>query len=167
MIQPRPPMGVDAVLPWHTLGEGWPTPAQRSAATRVPAADRVPAARSKLHGHRGISAYHPGYVEFLPLDAPYYYYPVSCGSDAQARGITTAFSRSAALADPDDPRQVVFTVLPGHGVVIAEKWVAGKAPLETIWEYMDAGYLVVERLIPQGVLTYEPGPDGRHHLREP
>jgi hypothetical protein len=29
---------------------------------------------------------------------------------------------------------------------------------------MDAGYVEVEPLVPQGPLTYEPGPDGRRYL---
>ena len=125
---------------------------------------RVPVTRSKLHGHRGVAAYHPDFVEFVPLTAPYYHYPVSCATDAQAEGIQDAFSRSVALQHPQDPRQVIFTVLPGHGTVIAEKWVEGKAPFQVIWEYMDAGYLQVDKGIPQGPMTYLPRPDGRMGL---
>lgn len=125
----------------------------------------VPVVRSKLHGHRGMAAYDPRWVEYVPLDAPYYRYPVSCGTDAQARGIRAAFARSEALQNPADARQVVFTVLPGHGVVIAEKWVPGKEPFQTIWEYMDSGALEVQNLIPQGPMEYIPGGDGRMVLR--
>jgi hypothetical protein len=126
---------------------------------------QVPVARSKLHGHRGVAAYHPGYVEFARLDQPYYHYPVSCATEAQAHGIRQAFGRAEALLNPADPRQVVFTVLPGHGVVLVEKWQAGKAPFQLIWEYMDAGYLQIEARVPQGWLTYELEADGRYHLR--
>lgn len=125
----------------------------------------VPVVRSKLHGHRGVGAYDPGRVEYVPLDPPYYHYLVSCATDAQARGIKAAFARSEALQDPDDPRQVVFTVLPGHGVVIVEKWVTGTAPFQVIWEHMDAGYLEVENDIPQGPMEYVPEEDGRMGLR--
>jgi hypothetical protein len=128
---------------------------------------QVPVARSKLHGHRGVAAYHPEHVEFVPLDSPYYHYPVSCATEAQAQGIRQAFARAEALLDPADPRQVVFTVLPGHGVVIAEKWHAGKAPFQLIWEYMDAGYLQIEAPVPQGWFSYELESDGRRHLRQP
>jgi len=128
---------------------------------------QVPVARSKLHGHRGVAAYHPKHVEYVPLDAPYYHYPVSCATEAQARGIRQAFSRSEALLNPSDPRKVVFTVLPGHGVVMVEKWLPGKDPFQLIWEYMDAGYLKIEAPVPQGWYTYEPGPDGHHHLQIP
>jgi hypothetical protein len=121
----------------------------------------VPAARSKLHGHRGIAAYHADYVEFVPLAPQYYHYIVSCATDAQAKGIEEAFSHSKVLQNPQDPRQVAFTVLPGHGTVIVEKWVEGKAPFQVIWEYMDAGYLEVDMRIPQGPMAYVPGPDGR------
>ena len=128
---------------------------------------QVPVARSKLHGHRGVAAYHPKHVEYVPLDAPYYHYPVSCATEAQARGIRQAFSRSQALLNPDDPRQIVFTVLPGHGVVMVEKWQPGKDPFQLIWEYMDAGYLEIEAPVPQGWYSFEPGPDGRRHLQIP
>lgn len=128
---------------------------------------QVPVARSKLHGHRGVAAYHPKHVEYVPLDAPYYHYPVSCATEAQAHGIRQAFARSEALVNPSDPRQVVFTVLPGHGVVMVEKWQTGKTPFQLIWEFMDAGYLEIEAPVPQGWYSYEPEPDGRLHLRTP
>jgi hypothetical protein len=127
----------------------------------------VPVVRSKLHGHRGISVYDPRQVEYVPLDQPFYHYLVSCATGAQAEGIKEAFARSEALRDLDDPRQIAFTVLPGHGVVIAEKWVPGKNPFQTIWEYMDAGYLVAESRVPQGPMTYAPDPDGRMVLQRP
>jgi hypothetical protein len=146
-------MDMDGVLPTITLDRAWGITAQ------------VPVVRSKLHGHRGIAAYDPRRVEYAPLDAPYYHYLVSCATDAQAQGIKEAFARSEALQRPDDPRQVVFAVLPGHGVVIVEKWVSGKAPFQIMWEYMDAGYLEVENLIPQGPMEYVPGADGRMLLR--
>lgn len=146
-------MDMDSPLPTITLDPAWGISAP------------VPVVRSKLHGHRGIGAYDPRYVEFTPLDPPYYHYLVSCGTDAQARGIKEAFARSEALQNPEDPRQVVFTVLPGHGTVIVEKWGLGKAPFQVMWEYMDAGYLEVENLIPQGPMEYISGPDGRMLLR--
>lgn len=146
-------MDMDGALPTIVLGPAWDTPAQ------------VPVVRSKLHGHRGIAAYDPRRVEYVPLDPSYYHYPVSCGTDAQARGIKEAFARSEALQNPEDPCQVVFTVLPGHGVVIVEKWVPGTVPFQVVWEYMDAGYLEVENLIPQGPMEYIPGSDGRMLLR--
>jgi len=121
--------------------------------------------RSKLHGHRGVRAYNPTLVEFAPLDPPYYHYLVSCATSAQAEGIKAAFGRAECLCNPDDPRQVAFTVLPGHGVVIAEKWVPGKRPFETIWEYMDAGHLKIDPCIPQGPMAYEIAEDGRATLK--
>jgi len=146
-------MDMDSALPTIALGSAWESPA------------RVPVVRSKLHGHRGIVAYDPRWVEYVPLDPPYYHYLVSCATDAQARGIKRAFARSEALQHPEDPRQVVFTVLPGHGILIVEKWVPGTAPFQVIWEHMDAGYLEVENRIPQGPMEYIPGPDGRMWLR--
>lgn len=140
---------MDEPLPWIELGEGWDMHAS------------VPIVRSKLHGHRGIKSYDPHYVEYIPLDPPYYSYPVSCATNAQAQGIKAAFSRSETLTNPEDPRQLAFTVLPGHGVVIVEKWVPGKAPFQAIWESMDAGYLVVEPLVPQGRMDYRQVEGGR------
>jgi hypothetical protein len=147
-------MDMDGPLPSIDLGPAWGTSA------------RVPVARSKLHGHRGIAAYDPRRVEYVPLDPPYYHYLVSCATDAQARGIKRCFARSEALQHPDDPRQVAFTVLPGHGVVIVEKWVVGAAPFQVMWESMDAGYLQVENRIPQGPMAYVPGPGGRMVLEK-
>lgn len=120
----------------------------------------VPMARSKLHGHRGIAAYHPDRVEYVPMGEPYFHYLVSCGTYAQAHGVADAFARSRALNDLDDPRHVVFTILPGHGVFIVEKWVDGTQPFQTIWEYFDAGYLCVSRDIPQGYMEYVRDADG-------
>jgi hypothetical protein len=142
-------MGMDHELPTvtRTLSDNAPT--------------KLPVLRSKLHGHRGIAAYHPRFVEYAPLDEPFYHYLVSCATDAQARGIQDAFARAEALQNPQDPHEVAFAVLPGHGTVIVEKWVEGKAPFQIIWEYMDAGYLQVDNRIPQGPMAYAPGADGR------
>ncbi len=120
----------------------------------------APVIRSKLHGHRGIAAYDPRWVEYVPMATPYQHYPVTCSTKAQARGIKAAFERAEALQNPDDPRQLVFTVLPGHGAVIVEKWVEGTEPLQVIWEYMDAGYLQVDSRVPQGPISYVPASDG-------
>ena len=143
---------MDSVLPRLTLDASWQEE------------HSVPIVRSKLHGHRGVRAYDPRYVEYAPLAAPYYHYLVSCATAAQAEGIKGAFGRAESLRDPEDPRQVVFTVLPGHGTVIVEKWVAGKAPFETIIEYMDAGRIEIDNRVPQGPLSYQPGQDGRLYL---
>jgi len=146
-------MDMDSSLPTITLDPAWDVIAQ------------VPVARSKLHGHRGVAAYDPRRVEYVPLEPEYYHYPVSCATDAQAWGVKGAFARSEAMQNPDDPRQVAFTVLPGHGVVIVEKWVPGTVPFQVIWEYMDAGYLQVENRIPQGPMEYARGADGRMVLQ--
>ncbi|MDH5606427.1 MAG: hypothetical protein OEY93_06025 [Anaerolineae bacterium] len=121
----------------------------------------VPVIRSKLHCHRGVRAYDPDRVEYVPMDTPYHHYLVSCATEAQARGIKQAFSASESLLDPQDPRLAAFTILPGHGVLITEKWVEGKAPFQLIWEYMDMGYLEIDNFVPQGPLSYQLGPDGR------
>jgi hypothetical protein len=126
----------------------------------------VPVVRSKLHGHRGVEAYDPERVEHVHLQPSYYHYPVSCATGAQAEGIKEAFSRADSLQNQDDPRQLVFVLLPGHGVVIAEKWVPGKVPFQAIWEAMDDGTLVLDDRVPQGPIRFEPDESGRSVLRE-
>ncbi|MBL8723706.1 MAG: hypothetical protein JNK49_06640 [Planctomycetes bacterium] len=114
----------------------------------------VPVVRSKLHGHRGVAAYDPRSVEFAPLAAEFHDYLVSCSTQAQALAIADAFARSAALHDPEDPRQVVFTILPGHGLLMVEKWQPGLAPGAVLLAAMDSGQLEVAREVPQGHCRY-------------
>jgi hypothetical protein len=147
-------MEMDSVLPKIGLGREWGSP------------QLVPVVRSRLHGHRGVNAYDPRRVEHVYLDEPYYQYPVSCSTQAQVFAVRSAFARAEALQNPGDPRQIVFTLLPGHGVLIVEKWVAGKLPFELIWEAMDDDALQIHNLIPQGALTFHPGADGRMKLVE-
>lgn len=135
---------IDGALPWIELPPEWGI------------AEPVPVVRSKLHGHRGVAAYNPELVEFVPMQPVFSRYPVSCGTTAQANGIKDAFVRSVALRNPDDPRQLVFTILPTHGVFIVEKWVPGKAPFQAIWEAFDAGTLQISSLVPQGPHVFEP-----------
>ena len=130
-------------------------------------AGRVPVLRSKLHGHRGVASFDPRQVEFVPLDPAYHDYPVSCGTQAQAHGIQEAFRRSEAARSPNDPRRIVFTVLPGHGVVLGEMWSPGKAPFQLLWEAMDSGALELVSEVPQGRYTYRPrGPERLELLEE-
>jgi len=153
---------MDGDLPRIKLDPGWWDESGSHAHGGV----EVPVVRSKLHGHRGVSSFNPLKVEHVPLDTPYYHYPVSCSTEAQASAIVSAFARSEALTKPVDARAVVFTVLPGHGVVIAEKWVPGKAPFQVIWEYIDSGDLQISSLVPQGPLTYQSDQHGRMVLQE-
>jgi len=143
---------VDDLLPWIELSAEWNL------------AGKVPVIRSKLHGHRGVAGYDPEHVEFLPLDEPYYHYPVSCSTAGQAAGIRVAFSRARCLLDPDDPRTIAFTVLPGHGMLMVEKWIPGKAPFEHLIEAMDAKRIEIVNGVPQGSMSYSPDPDGRMRL---
>lgn len=147
-------MDMDSALPRIRLPSEWGI------------SDTVPVVRSKLHGHRSIASFDASRVEHVRLDPAYYHYPVSCATQAQAVGIKAAFARSEALNNPDDPRVIVFTLLPGHGVVIAEKWAHGKEPLQLIWEAMDEGTLEVSNVIPQGYLRYEHSVNGRMDLKE-
>lgn len=148
-------MGADQGLPTIELEPSWGISAE------------VPVVRSKLHGHRGVAGYDPRRVEYVPLDACYHHYLVSCATEAQAVGVKDAFARSEALPRPADPRQVVFTVLPGHGVIIVEKWAKGKAPFQLIWEHMDAGFLEIATRIPQGPMRYGKSSNGRMVLQIP
>jgi hypothetical protein len=115
----------------------------------------VPVIRSKLHGHRGVRLFDWTRAEYVPLPESYLYYPVSCSTDAQYRAVQEAFSNSYSLQNPQDPRQIVFTVLPGHGVVIVEKWVEGKAPFQVLWEAMDTKVIEITNHIPQGPFAFE------------
>jgi hypothetical protein len=133
---------MDLNLPVIKLGEAWGIDKE------------VPVVRSKLHGHRGVESYNPETVEYVPLDGPYFHYLVSCSTEAQARGITNAFARAECFTNLDDPRNVAFTLLPGHGLVIAEKWVHGKEPFQLMWEMMDNQDIEIHNHVPQGPLTY-------------
>lgn len=132
-------IGMDLSLPKITLRNG----------------TQVPVIRSKLHGHRGVRSFDWTRAEYVPLPESYLYYPVSCSTDAQYRAVQEAFSSSFALQNPQDPRQVVFTILPGHGVVIAEKWVEGKAAFQVIWEAMDHRAIEITNRVPQGPFSFE------------
>src|SRR3990172_1431614 len=79
---------------------------------------QVPALADWVGSQYSEGCFAPRQVEHVPLDPPYYYSPVSCATEAQAQGIKAAFARAESLRDPGDPRQLAFTVLPGHGVVI-------------------------------------------------
>jgi hypothetical protein len=116
---------------------------------------RAPVIRSKLHGHRGVRSFDLTRVEYVPLPESYLHYPVSCSTDAQYRAVQEAFSNSSALQNPQDPRQIAFTVLPGHGVVIVEKWVEDKSPFQVIWEAMDKQMIEITNHIPQGPFAFE------------
>jgi hypothetical protein len=132
-------IGMDLALPKITLPNG----------------AQVPVIRSKLHGHRSIRSYDARHVEYVSVPESYLHYPVSCSTDAQYRAVQEAFAGSAALQNPEDPRQVVFTVLPGHGIVIVEKWVEGKQAFQTIWEAMDRREIEISNDIPQGPFTFQ------------
>ncbi|MBN2118218.1 MAG: hypothetical protein JW730_16710 [Anaerolineales bacterium] len=128
----------------------------------LPNGIQAPVIRSKLHGHRGVQSFDRRRVEYVSLSDSYLHYPVSCSTDAQYRAVQEAFSSSSALQNPEDPRQIVFTVLPGHGVVIVEKWVEGKGPFQVIWEAMDSRDIEITNEIPQGPFTFQDdGPRGR------
>ena len=132
-------IGMDVKLPRITLSNG----------------AQVPVIRSKLHGHRGVRSFNRSRVEYVSIPESYLYYPVSCSTDAQYRAVQEAFSSSGALNNPEDPRQIIFTVLPGHGVVIVEKWVEAKKPFQVIWGGMDDGDIEISNDIPQGPFAFQ------------
>ena len=132
-------IGMDLRLPRVTLASG----------------AQVPVIRSKLHGHRSIRSFDWTRAEYVPLPESYLYYPVSCSTDAQYRAVQEAFSRSYALQNPQDPRQLVFTVLPGHGLVIVEKWVQGKSAFQGIWDAIDDRVIQITSDVPQGPFAYQ------------
>lgn len=152
---------VDRGLPPVFLGPEWTA----VYGELEPEMRKAPAARSKLHGHRSVASFDPSFVEYVPLAKQYHHYPVSCASEAQARAIQDAFSASKALQSPGAAPQVVFTVLPGHGIVILEKWDAGKSPFQLIWEAMDSAQLQIASQIPQGPFDYAPDRSGRMVIR--
>jgi len=117
--------------------------------------EQVPVIRSKLHGHRGVRSFDQNRVEYVSVPESYLYYPVSCSTDAQYHAVQEAFSKSSALQNPQDPRQIIFTVLPGHGLVIVEKWVEGKHPFQAIWEAMDRKEIEIMNFIPQGPFVFQ------------
>jgi hypothetical protein len=121
----------------------------------LPSGAQVPVIRSKLHGHRGVQSFNPNRVEYVAVSDSYLHYPVSCSTDAQYRAVQEAFSSSVALQDPHDPRLIVFTVLPGHGIVIVEKWAEGKQAFQVIWEAMDKKDIEITNDIPQGPFVFE------------
>jgi hypothetical protein len=133
---------------------------QRLPRVRPPAAFGIevaaPIVRSKLHGHRGVASYDPRRVEYVPLDAPFFHYLVSCSTEAQAHGVTAAFARSQALRDPADARTVVFTILPGHGLLAVEKWVPGTQPFDELLGAIDSSRLELSSGVPQGAMHYVP-----------
>ncbi|MFQ5408185.1 MAG: hypothetical protein ACE5FI_07170 [Anaerolineales bacterium] len=114
----------------------------------------VPAVRAILHGHVGVDAYNPKYVERITLDEPFYHYPVSCGTKALALGTAQAFARSQTLRDPNDPRKIVFLEQPCHGVLVAEKWTPGAEAFETIHGSLQSKRLNVSQQVPQGPITW-------------
>ena len=65
-----------------------------------------------------------------------------------------------ALKNLADPRRVVLTVLPGHGLVMVEKWAPGVMPFQVLWEAMDTGHIAVKNRVPQGPVAFVPGPAG-------
>jgi hypothetical protein len=165
----RPVAGFDLVLPSVEAVE------MLSIAQAIPTHTRqtsqgepvlVPNLRALLHGHLGVGAYDPNYVEAVQLDPLYYQQLVSCGTGALAQGTAAAFARSSALRRLDDPRRLVFLEQPGHGVMVAEKWPVGaepSAPFDTIYDYLQAGHIQMTLDIPQGPVAWETvaAPDGR------
>jgi hypothetical protein len=165
----RPVEGLEPVHPSveavEMLSIAQAVPTHRRSNSRGEQVD-VPNLRTLLHGHLGVGAYDPAYVEVVQLDPLYYTQLVSCGTGALAAGTAAAFARSDALRRLDDPRRLVFLEQPGHGVMVAEKWpkpADDRPAFETIYKYLQAGHIQMTLDIPQGPITWESviGPDGR------
>jgi hypothetical protein len=170
----RPVEGMERVVPSVEAVEMMSICQAVPAHTRTNArgeAVRTPNIRALLHGHVGVAAYDPALVEAVGLDPLFYTQLVSCGTDALATGTSAAFARSEALADLDDPRQIVFLEQPGHGLMVVEKWPAADndlAPFELIHRSLAEGHLQVSLDVPQGPITWERVVDdsGREWMRK-
>ncbi len=51
---------------------------------------------------------------------------------------------------------VIDTVLPGHGLLMAEKWVPGTEPFDVLLAAMDQRRVEVSHGVPQGRMRYVP-----------
>ncbi len=162
----RPVAGLDPVMPSVEAVEMLSISQAVATHKRANAAGElvdVPNLRALLHGHLGVAAFDPVYVEAVQLDPLYYTQLVSCGTSALAHGSATAFARSEALRRLDDPRRLVFLEQPGHGVMVAEKWSDpddDRDAFEIIHEYLRAGHLQMTLDIPQGPILWESFTDG-------
>jgi hypothetical protein len=120
----------------------------------------VPNVRAILHGHLGVESFDPQHVEAVMLDPLFYTQLVSCGTGALANGTAAAFASSEALRTLDDPRRVVFLEQPGHGILVAEKWLPGDQPgrpFDLIHHALLAGHLRLSYEIAQGPVRWEAG----------
>ncbi len=113
-----------------------------------------PKVRSLLHGHVGVASYDAAHVECVVLDKSFYAYPVSCGTNILANATAAAFAAAEALEDTNDPRTVIFVEQPCHGIVVVERWVAGKRPFQEIEEALTNGWLVMQSHVPQSLSEY-------------
>jgi hypothetical protein len=128
-------MGMDAALP------RFPLPGQPgvSVRRRAPSCTGIGASRPTT---RAMSSSRPSTSRTITIlfRAPPKRRPSASGRRSPAR------RRCATL--PIRARQRLRCCRAWRGD--RRKVVAGKAPFQTIWEYMDAGYLTVANLIPQG-----------------
>ena len=104
-----------------------------------------------------VAAYNPEHVEFAPMDAVFSRYPVTCGTRGQAEGVKEAFARSEALRNPQDPAGWSSRCSRRTGCSSSRNGCPAKAPLQAIWEAMDAGDIVIESRVPQGPETFVSG----------
>jgi hypothetical protein len=170
----RPVAGLEPVMPsveaveMLSLAQAVATHPRR---TRQGETVQVPNLRALLHGHLGVAAYDPDFVEMVELDPLFYTQLVSCGTGALAQGSAAAFGRSQALRRLEDPRRLVFLEQPGHGVMVAEKWppeADTNGAFETIHQYLLDGRLQMTLDIPQGPIAWETtlGTGGRRLQRK-
>ena len=115
----------------------------------------VPTIRSLLHGHVTVAGYDPRFVESVRLPEVFHRHLVSCGTGALAAGSSDAFARAQSLADPTDPRQVVFLIQPGHGIMLAEKWASDHTAFDLLKTWLADGKLEISMAVPQGDYHWE------------
>ena len=61
---------------------------------------------------------------------------------------------------------MAFTVIPGHGIVIVEKWLQDKRPFDAILDAIETGALNICKPVPQGPFDYERGAGQLMELRD-
>ncbi len=110
---------MDGLLPTVTLEDG----------------RQVPVARSKLHGHRGVSRYNLALVEFVPLDPTLLPLPVSCATEAQPRVSKPPSGAAQSLLHPTTRASSLHRAARPRRVIAVNGRPLSSLPVDV--EYMD------------------------------